>query len=265
MSGGAAGARYAGAGRRRSPARGSIRRGTEAALLPDRRLGPGRGGPRAGDAAGGLARARPVRRPSLAPFMALPDRHEPLSERAARSRPAATRNRESHQPDTPPPPPPTRLREPVWLEPYPDTLLESLPDRAATRRPLRDARGDRARVRGRGSNSSRRASARCSFCATCWPSARGRSQRCSRRSEVAVNRALQRARTAIERAAAPGQRDAAPLPGSREERELVARFSDCFEAGDIAGVIALLTDDAVMTMPPEPLEYEGPDAIGGFL
>jgi hypothetical protein len=38
-----------------------------------------------------------------------------------------------------------------------------------------------------------------------------------------------------------------------------------FEAGDVAGVVALLTDDALLTMPPEPLEYRGPDAIGRFL
>ena len=31
------------------------------------------------------------------------------------------------------------------------------------------------------------------------------------------------------------------------------------------GVLALLTDDALLTMPPEPLEYQGPAAIGGFL
>jgi RNA polymerase sigma-70 factor (ECF subfamily) len=84
-------------------------------------------------------------------------------------------------------------------------------------------------------------------------------------SEVAVNRALQRARTAIERTTPPARHEAAPLPGSREERELVARFTVCFEAGDIPGILALLTQDAVLTMPPEPLEYEGPHAIGEFL
>jgi RNA polymerase sigma-70 factor (ECF subfamily) len=59
--------------------------------------------------------------------------------------------------------------------------------------------------------------------------------------------------------------DARALPGSAAERELVARFATAFEAGDIPGVVAMLTGDAVLTMPPEALRYEGPDAIGGFL
>ena len=84
-------------------------------------------------------------------------------------------------------------------------------------------------------------------------------------TEVSVNRALQRARQAVDRAVPPGQRDLAPLPGAAAERELVARFTIAFEAGDIPGVVALLTGDAVLTMPPEPLRYEGPAAIGGFL
>jgi RNA polymerase sigma-70 factor (ECF subfamily) len=56
-----------------------------------------------------------------------------------------------------------------------------------------------------------------------------------------------------------------PLPGSREERELGARFTAAFDAGDVPGVVALLTDDALLTMPPAPLEYQGPLAIGQFL
>ena len=84
-------------------------------------------------------------------------------------------------------------------------------------------------------------------------------------SEVSVNRALQRARKGLEQAVPPSMHEAVPLPGSRAERELVDRFTTTFEAGDVPGVIALLTEDALLTMPPEPLEYEGPVAIGRFL
>jgi RNA polymerase sigma-70 factor (ECF subfamily) len=84
-------------------------------------------------------------------------------------------------------------------------------------------------------------------------------------TEVSVNRTLQRARQPLDRAAPPRERDVAPLPDSREERELVARFTAVFEAGNVPGVVALLTDDALLTMPPAPLEYRGPIAIGRFL
>ena len=80
-----------------------------------------------------------------------------------------------------------------------------------------------------------------------------------------VNRALHRARQAIERATSPGQRERAPLPDSAAERDLMARFATAFEAGDVPGIVALLTGDAVLTMPPEPLEYQGPAAIAQFL
>ncbi len=80
-----------------------------------------------------------------------------------------------------------------------------------------------------------------------------------------MNRSLQRARQTLDRTTPPGQRGTAPLPASREERELVARFTSAFEAGDVPTVIALLSDDALLTMPPEQLEYQGPFAIGQFL
>ena len=69
----------------------------------------------------------------------------------------------------------------------------------------------------------------------------------------------------LEAVAPPGHPELAPLPGSHEERELVDRFTTAFEAGDIAGVVALLSDDALLTMPPEPFEYQGAQAIGRFL
>ena len=56
-------------------------------------------------------------------------------------------------------------------------------------------------------------------------------------------------------------------PGDRlpPERELVASFADAFEEGDLDRVLALLTEDAWVTMPPEPLEYQGHQAIAAFL
>ena len=45
----------------------------------------------------------------------------------------------------------------------------------------------------------------------------------------------------------------------------MARFSDAFESGDVEAVVALLTDDAWIRMPPEPHEYQGAQAIAEFL
>jgi len=45
----------------------------------------------------------------------------------------------------------------------------------------------------------------------------------------------------------------------------VGRFTDAVERGDTEGLVALLTDDAWLTMPPQPFEYQGPAAIGAFL
>ena len=61
------------------------------------------------------------------------------------------------------------------------------------------------------------------------------------------------------------RRDKAPLPDSPDERELVRRFADAFEADDIDGVVALLTEDAWLRMPPSTLEYQSPPAIASFL
>jgi RNA polymerase sigma-70 factor (TIGR02960 family) len=167
--------------------------------------------------------------------------------------------------ETPAPPQPTRLAEPLWLQPYPDALLAEIPDRSAqpeARVESREAIGlafaaalQRLPPRQRAVLVLRdvlgfRAAEVATILGT---------------TEVAVHRALQRARDAVERAVPPGAREAAPLPGSREERELDGRFTEAFEAGDVDGVVVLLSDDALLTMPPAPLEYEGPRAIAQFL
>jgi RNA polymerase sigma-70 factor (ECF subfamily) len=84
-------------------------------------------------------------------------------------------------------------------------------------------------------------------------------------SEASVNGLLRRARAAFESRLPAAGRERAPLPGSKRERDVVGRLADAFEAGDIDGVVALLTDDAWLRMPPEPLEFQGGAAIGAFL
>src|SRR6516165_1622364 len=56
-----------------------------------------------------------------------------------------------------------------------------------------------------------------------------------------------------------------PPPRSLAEAAVVDRFVDAFERGDLNRLVALLTEDARLTMPPEPVEFRGPRAIAGFL
>jgi RNA polymerase sigma-70 factor (ECF subfamily) len=83
-------------------------------------------------------------------------------------------------------------------------------------------------------------------------------------SAVSVNSALQRARAALE-TRLPTDRERPPLPRSPRVRKLAARFADAVESGDVDAMVSLLTDDALLTMPPLPLEYQGREAIAAFL
>jgi RNA polymerase sigma-70 factor (ECF subfamily) len=77
-------------------------------------------------------------------------------------------------------------------------------------------------------------------------------------SVAAVNSALQRARIGLE-----GKRRHIP-EAKGPERELVKRFMAAWNAVDVDGLVALLTEDAVMTMPPERMRVAGARAIGDF-
>ena len=78
----------------------------------------------------------------------------------------------------------------------------------------------------------------------------------------AARRRLRRARAAL--AAERAERPPAGRPDDATERELARRFATAFEADDVEAVVALLTDDAWLTMPPAPHRYRGPDAIAAF-
>jgi RNA polymerase sigma-70 factor (ECF subfamily) len=61
------------------------------------------------------------------------------------------------------------------------------------------------------------------------------------------------------------ERQQAPLPDSPIEWSLLAAFSDAVEAGDTARLLTLLSSDARVTMPPQPGELIGHEAIGVYL
>ena len=161
-------------------------------------------------------------------------------------------------------PAPTQLAEPIWLEPYPDTLLEGIVDTAP---------GPEARYEAK-------ESIELAFIAALQalpPRQRAtlllRDVLGFRAAEVAemidasedsVKSALRRARGALDRQLPAGV-EQPPPPHSAGEREIVQRFAEAWEADDIDGIVAMLTDRAWLRMPPLLLEYQGPGAIGSFL
>jgi RNA polymerase sigma-70 factor (TIGR02960 family) len=162
------------------------------------------------------------------------------------------------------PPPPTRMAEPLWLEPYPDALLDELPDAAAgpdARYETKEAVG-LAFVTGLQQMAPRQRAVLVLRDVLGFQASEVAAMLDT--SEASVTSLLQRARAALD-ARVPLDRARAPVPRSARERELVTRFAEAFERDDVEGVVALLTDDAWVTMPPEPWEYQGAEAIERFL
>jgi RNA polymerase sigma-70 factor (ECF subfamily) len=80
-----------------------------------------------------------------------------------------------------------------------------------------------------------------------------------------VNSLLKRARANLQRRlSADADREAAPDPDTPAERATVAEFVRAYESGDLDALVALLTDDVFLSMPPLPLEYEGIDVATRF-
>jgi len=81
-------------------------------------------------------------------------------------------------------------------------------------------------------------------------------------SVPAVNSCMQRARRTLdERLPDQSQQDVLRLLGDEQTRDLVTRFADAFERGDVEGIIDLLVEDATFTMPPYDAWYRGRDAV----
>jgi RNA polymerase sigma-70 factor (TIGR02960 family) len=163
------------------------------------------------------------------------------------------------------PPEPTRLGEVVWLEPFPDALLEGnvdaplgpearyeqtesislafvtalqiLPPRQLAVLILRDVLGFHANEVADMLDSS----------------------------VESVKGALKRARVSLQhRRPTTNDREPPPASDSPAEDAIVAKFVRAWESADLDALVALLTDDVFMSMPPMPFEYEGRDVVAGF-
>jgi RNA polymerase sigma-70 factor (TIGR02960 family) len=163
------------------------------------------------------------------------------------------------------PPEPTRLGDVAWLEPYPDALLEGV---------ITIPLGPEARYQ------QAEAISLAFVTALQVLPARQRAVLILREvlgyhaSEVAdmldstvesVNGALKRARAGLRRRLPP-MVDGEPPPAldSRAERAILAKFVRAWESGDVDALVALLTADVSVSMPPIPLEYHGRDVVARF-
>jgi RNA polymerase sigma-70 factor (TIGR02960 family) len=163
------------------------------------------------------------------------------------------------------PPEPSRLGEVAWLEPYPDALLQG-----AIKIPL----GPEARYQ------ETEAISLAFVTALQVLPPRQRAVLILREvlgydtNEVAhmldstvdsVNSALKRARAGLRHRLRPkGDRKPPPAPDSPDERALLAKFVRAWESGDVEALVALLTADVTVSMPPIPLEYHGRDVVARF-
>ncbi len=154
-------------------------------------------------------------------------------------------------------PPPTRTGEVLWIEPYPDTLLETLADSAP---------GPEARYETREAISLAFITALQSLPPRQLAVEILRDVLGYHAKEVAdildtteesVTSALKRARATLQ-VSVPAE--PSPLPRSAAERDLLERFTRAFESDDVEAVVSLLTEDVCCAMPPLPFEWLGQDA-----
>jgi RNA polymerase sigma-70 factor (TIGR02960 family) len=182
------------------------------------------------------------------------------ARRAASRRPASQWNIPGVEP-----PQPTRLGEVVWLQPFPDALLEGAVDVP----PGPEARYEQAESVSLAFVTALQVLPPRQLAVLILRDVLG-----FRASEVAgmlevtvdsVTSALKRARARLQRRQQPALgHQPPPAAGSPAEDAIVAKFTRAWQSADIGALVALLTDDVFVAMPPMPFEYEGRDVVARF-
>ena len=150
-----------------------------------------------------------------------------------------------------------------WLQPYPDAALEGIADAAPgpdARYELREA-VQLAFIAAIQHLPPRQRAVLLLRDVLGWSAAE--SARLLDTSVVSVNSALQRARAALEKRPPAGRPRVPPAPSDRQ-RALLDRYVRAWESADVDGFVALLKEDAIMSMPPWRQWYLGRKAIGAF-
>jgi RNA polymerase sigma-70 factor (TIGR02960 family) len=163
------------------------------------------------------------------------------------------------------PPEPTRLGEVVWLEPLPDALVDGATD--ASLGP--QARYERTEAISLAFIAALQVLPPRQIAVLVLRDVLG-----FHANEVAdmldstvesVKSALKRARAGLQRhQLTTADRQPPPARDSPAEVAIVAKFVRAWESADLDALVALLTDDVFMSMPPMPFEYEGRDVVARF-
>jgi RNA polymerase sigma-70 factor (TIGR02960 family) len=163
------------------------------------------------------------------------------------------------------PPVPTPRDEPVWLQPYPDALFEGVIDVP----PGPEARYEQAEAISLAFVTALQLLPPRQVAVLILRDVLG-----FHASEVAgmleatvesVNSALKRARASLQsRQQSAAGRPPPPAVGSPAEDVIVARFARAWESADLDALVALLTDDVFLAMPPVPFGYEGRDEVARY-
>ena len=152
-----------------------------------------------------------------------------------------------------------------WLQPYPDALLDQIPDQATGPESATIAREtiELAFITAIQALPPRQRAVLVLCAGLGWTAAEAAAT--LETTTAAVNSALQRAR-AVLRDRLPRDRSqwtAAPL--SAAEQDVLRRFIDAHERGDAAAARAMMRADIVATMPPEPMVFRGRAAMEPLL
>lgn len=167
---------------------------------------------------------------------------------------AAKRRRPAEEPA--PTAPPTGEDPVRWLQPYPDELLAEIPDHMPGPESRYESREaiSLAFVRALQLLPPAQRAALLMRDVLGYPAAQA-AQLLDITAD-SLNGALKRARAALADATTP--------PAGDPDPELLERFVAAFTAGAVEELVALMTDDIWVRMPPLPFEYHGPIAAGGF-
>jgi RNA polymerase sigma-70 factor (TIGR02960 family) len=181
------------------------------------------------------------------------------ARRAATRRPA--RERDMSQYETPEP---TPRDEPVWLQPFPDALLDAAAGPAGP-----EARYEQAEAISLAFVTALQLLPPRQVAVLILRDVLG-----FRATEVAAmlditldaaNSTLKRARAGLHRRQQAAAGHPPPPPaGSPAEDALVARFTRAWQTADLDALVALLTGDVFLAMPPVPLGYQGRDAVARY-